>query len=97
MTAKTLADVINAPKTAEINLDKCFIVKTNDNGTYNVSCEINNKREYVNYVDISLCKDNKLYVNFGKKEANWKKDRWYQVEAKKETEEETEEETKEDK
>lgn len=77
---KTLADVVNAPKTVEIQLEKCFIVKTNDNGTYNVSCDINGKREYINYVDISLCKDNKLRVNFGKKEETWKKNRWYQIE-----------------
>ena len=90
MAAKTLADIINAPKTAEISLEKCFIVKTQDNGTFNVSCEINGKREYVNYVDINLCKDNKLYVNFGKKEEDWKKNSWYQVEppVKTETKEE---------
>ena len=80
MTMKTLFDVVNAPKTAKISLEKCFIVKTQDDGTFNISCEINGKREYVNYVDVKLCKDNTLYVNFGRKEESWKKDRWYQIE-----------------
>ena len=81
MTAKTLADVINAPKEVSINLEKCFIVRNNENGSYNISTEINGKREFINYVDANLCKDNKLYARFGKKEESWKKDRWYQVEA----------------
>ena len=80
MTMKTLFDIVNAPKTAKISLEKCFIVKTQDNGTFNISCEINGKREYVNYVDVKLCKDNSLYVKYGKKEEDWKKDRWYQIE-----------------
>lgn len=80
MTAKTLADIVNAPKLAEVALEKCFIVKIQENGTYNVACEINGAKVYVNYVDANLCKDNKLYVRFGKKEEDWKKERWYQIE-----------------
>ncbi len=78
--AKTLYDVVNAPKKAEVSLEKCTIVKIQDNGTYNIVCEINGSKAYVNYVDVNLCKNNKLYVNFGKKEESWKKDRWYQIE-----------------
>lgn len=88
MTAKTLADVVNAPKSAEVALEKCYIVKNNENGTYNIACEINGAKTYVNFVDAKLCKDNKLYVTFGKKEESWKKDRWYQIEPPVETEKE---------
>ena len=92
---RTLADIVNAPKSAEINLEDCVIVKQQDDGTYNVACTINGNKVYVNFVNPSKCNNNKLYVKFGKKEDSWKKDRWFQVEAPeaevKETEEEKEE------
>lgn len=89
---KTLADILNAPKEAEISLEKCYIVKMQEDGTYNIACDINGARVYVNYVDINKCRDNKLNVRFGKKEQSWKKDRWYQVEPVAETETESTEE-----
>jgi superfamily I DNA and/or RNA helicase len=89
--AKTLADIINAPKSAEVDLDKCFIVKQQEDGTYNIACEINGSKVYVNYVDTAKCSNNKLYVRFGKKEESWKKERWYQVESPVETETKEEE------
>lgn len=78
---KTLYDVVNAPKEAQVNLEDCVIVKQQEDGTYNVVVEINKAKVYVNYVDASKCKNNKLYVRFGKKEEKWHKERWYQVEA----------------
>lgn len=79
--AKTLYDIVNAPKSAEVALEKCIIVKNNDDGTYNIVCEINGVKTYVNFVHANLCKDNKLFVKFGKKEESWKKERWFQTEA----------------
>lgn len=88
---RTLADIVNAPKKAEINLEDCVIVKQQDDGTYNVVCTINGNKTYVNFVNPSKCSNNKLYVKFGRKEESWKKDRWFQVEAPTD-EEETEKE-----
>jgi hypothetical protein len=90
--AKTLYDVVNAPKSAQIELEDCVIVKQQDDGTYNVACTINGSKTYVNFVNPSKCANNKLYVKFGKKEENWKKERWFQVDAPTD-----EEKTKEDK
>ena len=81
---KTLLDIVNAPKSAEVSLEKCVIVKQQDDGTYNIATEINGSKVYVNYVDPTKCSNNKLYVRFGRKEESWKKDRWYQVEEEKE-------------
>lgn len=89
---KTLADVVHAPKKAEVNLEDCIIVKQQDDGTYNIACTINGNKTYVNFVNPSKCSNDKLYVAFGKKEDSWKKDRWYQIEPPVE-----ETETKEDK
>ena len=89
---RTLADVVNAPKKAEINLEDCVIVKQQEDGTYNIVCTINGSKVYVNYVNANKCKNNKLYVQFGKKEDKWKKERWFQVEPTEDEEVETEEE-----
>lgn len=94
---RTLADVVNAPKKAEISLEDCVIVKQQEDGTFNIVCTINNSKVYVNYVNANKCSNNKLYVQFGKKEEKWKRERWYQVDAPKPEEEEEEEETKEEK
>ena len=88
---KTLLDIVNAPKSAEVSLEKCVIVKQQDDGTYNIATEINGSKVYVNYVDPAKCSNNKLYVRFGRKEESWKKDRWYQVEEDVEETEEKEE------
>lgn len=94
--AKTLYDIVNAPKSAEIDLEKCFIVKQLDDGTYNVATEINGSKVYVNFVNPAKCSNNKLYVTFGKKEESWKKERWYQTEAPEPKEEVETKETKEE-
>lgn len=93
---KTLADVVNSAKTATINLEDAIIVKEHKNGKFNIVCKLNNKKVYVNYVDLALCKDNKLFLEFGKKEENWQAAHWYQIEAPEDenTEENTEKEGK---
>lgn len=83
---KTLADVKNFSKNAAINLEDCVIVKENKNNTYNVVCKLNGKKIYVNYIDLELCKDNKLYIEYGKKEENWSKAYWYQIDPEAEEE-----------
>lgn len=89
---RTLADVKNSSKTAEIDLQDCVIVKEHKNGKFNIVCKLNNKKVYVNYVDLALCKDDKMYIQFGKKEDNWQAPHWYQIEAPED--ENTEENTK---
>lgn len=93
---KTLADVVNSAKTANINLEDAIIVKEHKNGKFNIVCKLNNKKVYVNYVDLALCKDNKLFLEFGKKEESWQASHWYQIEAPEDenTEENTEKEGK---
>ena len=77
---RTLADVINSNnKIAEINLEDCVIVKEHKNNKFNVVCKLDGKKIYVNYIDLELCKDNKLTIKYGKKEENWSKPYWYQI------------------
>ena len=82
---KTLADIKNIRTDYEVELKDCVIVRTNKNGTYNVVCNVNKEKIYINYVDINKCTD-KLLIHYGKKDPEWQKPYWYQV-----TEEENEE------
>lgn len=88
---KTLADVANMSKKAEINLEDCIIVKEHKNAKFNIVCKLDGKKVYVNYVDLELCKENKLYIQFGKKEESWDKPHWYQIEPEEDENEEKEE------
>lgn len=93
---RTLADVVNSSKNATVDLENCIIVKEHKNNKFNIVCKLNNKKVYVNYVDLEMCKDGKLYIKYGKKEENWQEAHWYQVEPEEEVETKETKETKEE-